>query len=157
MADDATPNAYGAAHTLTDGPFKGWISWGQGQDPYETLVGPFAYRAHGDGTLEIAFQPERRHLNGANAIHGGCLMSFADFALFAIAHHSLKGGVMAVTLTCNSEFLAAGDQEGWVTAEGEVLKETGSLIFVRGVLKQRANPILAFSGTLKKIKPRPAA
>ena len=157
MADDSAPNAYGSAYTLTEGPFQGWISWGQGQDPYETLVGPFAYRVQEAGALEIAFQPEQRHLNGAGAIHGGCLMSFADFALFAIAHHILKAGVMAVTLTCNSEFLAAGDLDGWVTAEGEVLKETGSLIFVRGVLKQRGKPILSFSGTLKKIKPRPAA
>jgi acyl-coenzyme A thioesterase 13 len=154
MAEDLTPNAYGTAHTLSEGPFAGWISWGMGQDPYETLVGPFAYRVNDDQTLDIAFQPEHRHLNGAGAIHGGCLMSFADFALFAIAHHSLKAGVMAVTLTCNSEFLGAGDTEGFVIAEGEVLKETGSLIFVRGVLKQRAKPIVAFSGTLKKIKPR---
>jgi uncharacterized protein (TIGR00369 family) len=154
MADDANPTAYGTAYTLTEGPFAGWISWGMGQDPFETLVGPFAYRLDGGTVAEIAFQPEHRHLNGAGAVHGGCLMSFADFALFAIAHHSLKGGVMAVTLTCNSEFLGAGDTDGWITAEGEVLKETGSLIFVRGVLKQRGAPIFAFSGTLKKIKPR---
>ncbi len=154
MADDVAPNAYPAAHTVQEGPFAGWISWGQGQDPYETLVGPFAYRVHDDGLVEMAFQPEQRHLNGAGAVHGGCLMSFADFALFAIAHHSLKGGVMAVTLTCNSEFIGAADTSGWITAEGDVLKETGSLIFVRGLLKQAAKPVLAFSGTLKKIKPR---
>lgn len=154
MADGTANNAYGQGYVLTEGPFAGWISWGQGQDPYETLVGPFAYRIEDGRAARIAFQPEQRHLNGAGAVHGGCLMSFADFALFAIAHHVLAGGVMAVTLTCNTEFLGAGTLDGWIEAEGDVLKETGSLIFVRGVLKQRGAPILAFSGTLKKLKAR---
>lgn len=151
-ADDSTPNPYSTRLTLDSGPFAGWISWGQGADPFETLVGPFAYRVHDNGFIEIAFQPETRHLNGGGAIHGGCLMSFADFALFAIADESLKNGQMAVTLTCNSEFLAAGDTDGWITAEGEVVKETGSVIFARGLVKQRGKPILMFSGTLKKLK-----
>jgi acyl-coenzyme A thioesterase 13 len=155
MADGTGNNAYGQSYTIASGPFAGWLSWGQGQDPYETLVGPFCYRIQKGGAIQIAFQPEARHLNGARSIHGGCLMSFADFALFAIAHHNLQGGVMAVTLTCNTEFLGAGNLDGWVEARGEVLKETRSLIFVRGTLHQRGEPILAFSGTLKKIKPSP--
>jgi acyl-coenzyme A thioesterase PaaI-like protein len=38
-----------------------------------------------------------------------------------------------------------------VAAHGEVLRETRSLIFVRGLITQASRPILAFSGTLKKI------
>jgi hypothetical protein len=38
-----------------------------------------------------------------------------------------------------------------VEAEGEVLRETRSLIFVRGLISQVSRPLLAFSGTLKKI------
>jgi acyl-coenzyme A thioesterase PaaI-like protein len=77
-------------------------------------------------------------------------MSFADFSLFAFAHNALRGQ-KAVTLTCNSEFLAAGGLEGWVEAEGEVLRQTRSLVFVRGLIRQQTRPLLAFSGTLKKI------
>ena len=98
-------------------------------------------------------QPQRHHLNGMGALHGGALMSFADFALFAIAHHSLVD-TTAVTLTCNSEFIAAGGVDGWVEAEGEVVKETKSIIFVRGLLRQNGTVLLAFSGVLKKLKPR---
>ncbi len=79
-------------------------------------------------------------------------MSFADFALFSIAHKALEGGVKAVTLTCNCEFIDAGDLNGWVEAEGEVLRDGKSLVFVRGLVTQRARPLLAFSGALKKIK-----
>jgi uncharacterized protein (TIGR00369 family) len=104
-----------------------------------------------DGRARCAFQPRREHLNGGGAIHGGALMGFADFALFSITHNALASGVKAVTLICNCEFIGAGDLDGWVEAEGEVLRDTRSLVSVRGVVTQRGRPVLAFSGTLKKI------
>ena len=136
---------------ITEGPFKGWSTWSEGGDPYETVLGPFCYRLDDDGKARCAFQPRRDHLNGGGTIHGGALMSFADFALFCIAHNALRD-TRAVTLTCNSEFLKAGDLNGWVEAEGEVLRVTRSLVFVRGLVTQLSHPLLAFSGTLKKIE-----
>jgi uncharacterized protein (TIGR00369 family) len=134
---------------IKDGPFRGWSTWSSGADPFETAIGPFVFRVD-DGKVRCAFQPKPEHLNGGGTIHGGALMSFADFSLFAIAHNALRDA-KAVTLTCNSEFLAAGDLNGFVEAEGEVLRETRSLIFVRGLISQVSRPLLAFSGTLKKI------
>jgi uncharacterized protein (TIGR00369 family) len=134
---------------LTEGPFKGWSTWSTGGDPYETALGPFCFKLEGD-RARCAFQPRREHLNGGGTIHGGALMSFADFALFCIAHKALRN-TKAVTLTCNSEFLKSGDRSGVVEAEGEVLRDTRSLIFVRGLVTQLSHPLLAFSGTLKKI------
>ncbi len=134
---------------LTEGPFAGWLTWSAGGDPFETAIGPFCFREEED-VVRCAFQPRQDHLNGGGTIHGGVLMSFADFAFFCIAHKSLAGA-KAVTLTCNSEFLSAGTVEGIVEAQGEVLRATRSLIFVRGVITQVSRPLLAFSGTLKKI------
>ena len=142
---------YSPPVTLTDGPFAGWQTWGGGRDPYETLLGPFCFKIE-NGRARSAFIPRRDHLNGGGAIHGGALMSFADFSLFSIAHKELEG-VRAVTLTCNSEFLSAGELGGMIEAHGEVLRETRSLIFVRGLVTQGSRPLLAFSGTLKKINP----
>jgi len=135
---------------LQDGPFKGWSTWSGGADPYETAIGPFCFRVD-DGAARCAFRPRPDHLNGGGTIHGGALMSFADFALFCIAHNALRGA-KAVTLTCNSEFVRAGDLSAIVEAQGEVLRETRSLIFVRGLVTQLSRPLLAFSGTLKKIE-----
>lgn len=135
----------------TSGAFAGWLTWGKGGDPYETLTGPYYFRVE-DGHASAAFQPRQDHLNGSGAIHGGALMTFVDFSLFAIAHKALEGGVRAVTMTCNCELIAAGDLDGWVEAKGEVLRDARSMIFVRGVVTQRSRALLAFSGTLKKIK-----
>jgi uncharacterized protein (TIGR00369 family) len=154
MADGYGESVYGAPIVLKDGPFAGWTTWGEGGDPFETLLGPFCFRETDTEHMEVAFLPDKRHLNGGGALHGGALMSFADFALFALAHHHLKGGVNAVTLTFNSEFVGAGDLSGRVEAVGEVVRATNSVIFVQAKLVQSGRTLLAFSGTLKKLKPR---
>jgi len=148
-ADGAGDAPYGKPITLTEGPFAGWTAWTNGIDPYETLIGPFCSKIE-DGKARCAFQPRHDHLNGGGAIHGGALMSFADFSLFSIAHNALRGA-KAVTLTCNCEFISAGGLEGWIEAGGEVLRETRSLVFVRGLVTQGSRTLLAFSGALKKI------
>lgn len=150
-ADGAGNEPYGTPIVLAEGPFKGWTTWGAGADPFETAIGPFCFRVE-DGKTTSAFQPRREHLNGAGALHGGALMSFADFSLFSIAHNALAGA-KAVTLTCNCEFLSAGGLAAIVYAEGELLRETRSLVFVRGIVTQAKRPLLAFSSTLKKIAP----
>jgi len=136
---------------IAKGPFAGWTTWSNGADPYESLIGPFCFRQEGD-RARCGFQPRPHHLNGGATIHGGVLMSFADFALFAIAHDALRGE-KAVTVTCNSEFISAGNLDGIVEAGGEVLRATKSLVFVRGLVTQGDRTLLAFSRTLKKIAP----
>jgi acyl-coenzyme A thioesterase PaaI-like protein len=142
---------YGAPVVLKDGPFAGWMTWGHGSDPFETLSGPFCFKVEADGRVRAAFQPEEKHLNGGGALHGGLLMTFADFSLFAIAHSALKSAP-GVTLTFNSEFVGAGSLDGLVECEGRVIRETRSVIFVQGLLTQTARPLLAFSGTIKKLR-----
>jgi uncharacterized protein (TIGR00369 family) len=153
MNGDGTPQTtWTGAVKLTEGPFAGWTTWSQGGDPYETAIGPFYFRED-DGRARCAFEPRREHLNGGGTIHGGCLMSFADFALFAIAHNALAGQ-HAVTLTFSSEFIGAGGLDGLVEARGEVIRDTRSVTFVRGIVTQAERPLLSFSGTLKKIARR---
>jgi acyl-coenzyme A thioesterase 13 len=150
--ETSAPTMSSGAVTVTEGPFAGWTTWSLGSDPYETSIGPFYFRAD-EGRVRCAFQPRREHLNGGGTIHGGALMSFADFALFGIAHNALNGS-HAVTLTCNCEFVGAGALDGVVEAEGEVIRDTRSVIFVRGLVTQASRPLLSFSGTLKKIARR---
>ena len=147
MAADGT--TYSGAVALKDGPFAGWMTWGAGSDPFETANGPFCFRID-DGAVRCAFQPRREHLNGGGAVHGGALMSFADFSLFAIAYTAL-GDATTVTLTFSSEFIGAGTLDGIIESRGEVLRQTRSIVFVRGLVTQVSRPLLAFSGTLKKI------
>ena len=133
---------------LISGGYKTW----EGGDAFEDLVGPFYFKKLDDGSYHSAFVSEGRHKNGGGMLHGGLLMTFADFALFTIAKDHLEG--MSVTLGFNSEFVSAGTAGALIEASGEVTRATRSLIFVRGKIFSGDSIIMTFSGIIKKIAKR---
>lgn len=132
-----------------------WNGWELivGGDPYEDLSGPFYMRDEPDGTKRSAFRVETKHLNGGGTIHGGCLMTFADFALFMIAWKELQG-VESVTVSLNGEFVGPARLGDLVEATGEVIRSGRSMVFIRGLITCAGEPLLNFSGLIKKLRPR---
>ena len=55
------------------------------EEPYENFVGPFYFKIKDDKTI-AAFDFKDHHTNSINSLHGGMIMSFADYALFIIGH-----------------------------------------------------------------------
>lgn len=137
---------------ITEGEWAGWARW-QGGDPFEQMVGPFHMRQDPDGRLRTGFRAETRHMNAAGAMHGGCILTFADQSLFAIAYRSLEG-VPAVTASLNGDFIGPVQVGDLVECTGEVLRAGRSLVFVRGLIETGGEPVMAFSGVLKKVPPR---
>jgi uncharacterized protein (TIGR00369 family) len=137
---------------LSGGEWDGWYFWGDG-DPFERQSGPFYFREDDDGNIRCAFKAEPQHMNGGGFLHGGCMMTFADYALFAIAWRELAD-TYAVTVSLNSEFVSAGAVGDRVEATGEVVKAGGSLIFVRGTLTTAGRVLMTFSGVIKKVRKR---
>jgi acyl-coenzyme A thioesterase PaaI-like protein len=155
--DDLTKTAYRNRpdlHVATEGEFRGWRTW-RG-DNFETSNGPFWHRIGDDGRVRCAFRVEKKHLNGASNVHGGCFMSFADYCLFAIASSVLEGPGVTVSFGC--EFLDAAREGELIEGSGEITRAGGSMIFLRGLLKSGERPLFTFSGTIKRLKRRaPAA
>jgi len=133
---------------VTEGEFNGWRCWRA--DPFEQAAGPFHYRVDEQGPV-AAFRAGPKHMNLGASVHGGCLMSFADFALFAIAADDIGEDGFAVTAAFTSEFLSGAKEGQLIEARGEVLRGGKSLIFVRGLMTADGKPCLNFSATLKKI------
>jgi uncharacterized protein (TIGR00369 family) len=143
------------AEIVSEGEWTGWWRRERG-DSFEGLTGPFYWRRdHDDGPLRAAFRAERRHMNGGGFMHGGCLMTFADFVLFMLARESLGSGY-GVTATFNAEFVGSVHVGQLVEGVGEVVKAGGSLIFVRGSVLGDKQLALSFSGVIKKMRPRSA-
>ncbi|MBD2842012.1 PaaI family thioesterase [Erythrobacter rubeus] len=139
---------YGSAVVCTEGEFVGWHHWDH--DPYESRSGPFFMRREDDGSYLSAFRAEDRHMNGGGFMHGGCLLTFADFALFAIANDELKSGEHAVTMNLSGDFLGAVQSGALVEARGEVTRGGGKTIFVRGLVTGDGKPALSFTGIIRK-------
>jgi acyl-coenzyme A thioesterase 13 len=140
------------ATEVTEGEFKGWKTWPE--EPFEhDTAGPFYMRTDEIGQV-AAFRAQRKHMNAGGVMHGGCLMTFADFALFAIAHHGMEG-VYGLTVAFTSEFLDGALEDELIEARGEVLRQGRSITFVRGLVTANGRPVLNFSGTIKLRKPNP--
>ena len=137
---------------IETGDWAGWRTW-SGLDPFEDQSGPFYFREGEDGRVTTAFRAETKHMNGGGFMHGGCMMTFADFSLFAIAWKELAD-TRAVTVSLNGEFIGPARPGDLVTATGEVIKAGGSLLFIRGLVATGTGPMLNFSGVIKKIRSR---
>ena len=134
---------------ISEGEWAGWYSW-SGHDPYETVVGPF-YFGKIDGRPACGFRAETKHMNGGGFMNGGCLMSFADVALFQLSHKERQGS-HGVTVSLNSEFLGSAFVGERMIAMGETTKAGRSLVFVRGLVTADDRPVLNFSGIIKKMR-----
>jgi uncharacterized protein (TIGR00369 family) len=149
--DGGDAQAPWAAQDVTEGEWAGWRTWGH--DPFEQLTGPFYARRGEDGQMVCAFKAERQHMNGMGFMHGGCLLTFADYALFCIADEALKG-TDNVTASLNAEFIDAAREGDRIEASGEVVRAGGSLVFIRGLVSTGGRPLLNFSAIVKKVRRR---
>lgn len=153
MDGGETENNYNSRLTrVTEGEWAGWSCY-PGGDPFEDLAGVFYFRDGPDGRPVCAFRAEKKHMNGGMFLHGGCVMTFADFCLFVIAREELAG-FHAVTATFNGEFVGTAGIGDLVECTGEVVKGGRSLVFVRGLITSKGEPVMSFSATLKKRGPR---
>lgn len=123
-------------------------------DPFEDHAGPFYRRKLPSGEILCAFEAEQQHCNNGGTVHGGMLMTFADYALFALSDTGLHSPM--VTISFNAEFTAPAHAGEFVEARGEIVRQTKSLIFIRGQIFVRDEPeerlILNFSGIIKKVR-----
>ena len=146
--------------TYTDDPDNpGWKLW-EPTDPtrFNSLMGPLSVRVDGE-IARVRMTPERRHSNLRDHVHGGALLGFIDIAMFAACRGFgvLKAGA-AVTLDLSAQFIGGGRVSEPIEAQVELLRETGRMLFVRGMVVQ-ARPeggeerVAAFNGTLRKSTP----
>ena len=155
--------------TYADDPANpGWKLWAA-TDPtrFNSLLGQLSVRVDvGDPPIaRVRMTPERRHSNLRDHVHGGALLGFIDMAMFA----GCRGfGVLtagaAVTLDLSTQFIGGGVVGKPIEAQVELLRETGRMLFVRGLVVQPRDDdgadgaeerIAAFSGTLRKSTPPP--
>ena len=136
---------------VTEGEWAGWKLWST--DPFELLAGPFYQKTDENGEVVCAFRAERKHMNGGGFMHGGCLMTFADYALFCIGSDALQG-TGSVTASLGGEFLDAAQEGEILEARGEVTRGGKSLVFLRGTITAGGRPVLTFSGIVKKVRRR---
>ena len=121
-----------------------------GTDPAEDLCGPF-YLSRQPDQITAGMRVEHKHCNGMQTVHGGILMTFADFALCAQARYQTTDRHI-VTVSLNTEFVDTAPVDTWLTSAGMIVRRTNSLVFVQGVIQDGDRAILMYNGIGKRIK-----
>ena len=111
-------------------PPEGWTMWENRDgpngeyryDPFEQRAGPFWNNA---AERSCALYVEERHLNGGGAVHGGCLATLADMALFFDV-----GRAVTVSLTIN--YIGAARMGDWLVSRSREVRKTKHLVFCDG-------------------------
>lgn len=141
-----------------------WSTWApHDQNNYNVFLGVMHVRKGGDGLPDtmarVRMFPQIRHRNLADVVHGGTMMGFIDCALFG-AMRVLQLGLAgpSVTVDLQTQFVGAAQMDAFLEARVEAVKETGSLLFMRGLVVQgdAAITVASFSGIIKKARPAAA-
>jgi uncharacterized protein (TIGR00369 family) len=129
----------------------GWMTWDLSDaSRFNAVLGKMLVRRDGD-VARVRIFPKQIHTNMNDNVHGGVSLTFADISLFAGARVlGMATADNAVTLDLSMQFLGAGIAGLPLDAEVELLRETGRLVFLRGIISQEHGRVAAFSGTLRK-------
>ncbi len=134
----------------------GWRHWNlKDQTLFNgAVMGRMITRVDDDGRARLRMFPERRHQNLQGIIHGAVTLALIDISLFTTMH-CIGGGNAgpSVTLELSTQFVGAGRTDSPLDAVTEIIRETGKLVFVRGMVVQEAHVVAGFSGIVKKMRP----
>jgi uncharacterized protein (TIGR00369 family) len=138
-----------------DSDHPGWYSWGDfPRSSFAAATGRLLFKPDGPGRGVCRMFPTEAHMNMGGSIHGGAVMSFIDMACFAGGRCAGMAPGHYVTLDLTTHFLARGKEGMPLDAHVELVKQTRSLVFLQGVVRQGGEPCYSFSSTLKQVTTR---
>lgn len=120
-------------------------------DPFENGAGPFFWRQREDGSHHFVMRAEARHCNSHGIVHGGLMMTMADLMLCATAKAATEGEPV-ITISMANEFAASAREGELLEATGEIVRGTGSMVFVRGQVHVGARITMTCSAVVKRLR-----
>jgi uncharacterized protein (TIGR00369 family) len=133
----------------------GWKRWQfSDRSRYNAFLEPLLVRVQ-EGTARVRMMPRHDHSNMRDHVHGGALLGFMDVALFAASRGlGVLSAGGAVTLDLSAQFIGGARVGVALEARVDLLRETGRMLFLRGLIVQEGEPTIAsFTGTLRKSTP----
>ena len=110
-------------------------------------LGP-TWRRLRDGRIEHAFDASEIHRNSNGVVHGGMLMTFADYVLGYAArmdHQEQR----SVTISLKVDFVSAARIGERISCTAEIVRRTRSLYFMRGDVLVGTRIVATASGVWK--------
>jgi uncharacterized protein (TIGR00369 family) len=105
-----------------------------------------------DGTdVRLGFRVESRHTNGMRICHGGMMATFCDMLLPLTARALLAdlGGNFLPTINLQIDYIAPTRIGAWLEGRAQVLRTTGRMVFMQGLVTADGSLVARTSGLLK--------
>lgn len=134
----------------------GWRHWNLRDETLfnNVVMGKLITRVDSDGKARLRMFPERKHENLQGIIHGAVTLALIDISLFTTMHTIGTGNAgPSVTLELSTQFVGGGDPHRAMDAVSEIVRETGRLVFIRGMVVQEHDVVASFSGIVRKVQP----
>lgn len=159
MIDDELPFDYHSLSPTETGGEEGWYSWNLiDRTRYNTAVLGDMWVRREDDKCRLRMFPKRHLTNLGDNIHGAATLGLIDIALFATMHTIGSGNAgPSVTVELSTQFVGAGDPERPLDAVSEIVRETGKMLFLRGLCVQGGDIVASYSGIVRKMNHRPVA
>lgn len=114
---------------------------------YFSTIGPLWSRRTED-SWEYGLSVETQHQNGIGIAHGGMLVTFMDQAMSLIAWNA-AGRQPCATIQLDTHFVSPARAGDFLVANIEMIRQTTSLIFLRGTLSVKGECIMSAQGVMK--------
>jgi len=137
------------AKTQYDPAADGWTDFVWHEDGFPALVGPF-WQKIVDGRRLPGLLVEEKHSYIHGIVHGGMISTFLDQTLGHTVWEAADRGPN-VTIQLNVHFISGAKQGDFLIAEGEVMRVTRSIVFVRGRLTADDRLIAHADGVWKRL------
>lgn len=117
---------------------------------FNQFVGPlYALRDGEDGAVKrYAFVAADKHMNSANAVHGGMLMTFMDVAMSRTAR-AVSGAQVCSTVSLTTDFVGPGRLGDLIEAHIRVTRRARTMVFMSGLLVCADRTLLSATGLWK--------
>lgn len=113
---------------------------------FGAYAGP-VLRAQADGVF--TFDIAEHHLNAADRLHGGMMMTLAAIVLGQIAKETAvakQPGAEVRPLSINCDFVSAGEKGDRVEGRAEVTRATRTVLFISGELHVGSRILMTATG-----------
>ena len=115
------------------------------------MVGPI-WTKRVEDRRRFGFLAEPRHANLVGVVQGGMLMTFGDKGLGMLAREA--AGTAVVTIAYEHQFVGPGRIGSFLELDGEVVRLTPGLIFMRGLVTSPSGTVASCQGTWKILSKR---
>lgn len=119
------------------------------QQGFPGLIGPI-WRKRGE-TSRYGLIVGPQHLNRDGALHGGVLTALFDHALGFSAYEA-GAGHRLVTIQLGVYFIGAAAVDDFLEFESQIVRQTGSYLFMRGLCYGQQRLLATSDGIWKKIR-----